>query len=170
MAGFALYRRMPSLEQIVREFMLESLAIEHGDLGVPADVIGMADLAWLALDLRGAAMKSERAVDIGVHLDMAFEAKRRLRALLEGRMAAVARRLELRVPLDEFARHDELFEDRLTECERYPRRCQKANEEECGGESMSCDRGHQSIQVNCNDVDDDRADENNEQRHVQHMP
>ncbi len=102
----------------VRKGVIERFPVELHDVGGAAFVVRMAAFALGLRGIRTLAMHPASEFPILGDVLVAGEAKARLRGFGESLVAICAVFFELRVPLDEWPRHDELLENVLR------RRCQ----------------------------------------------
>lgn len=101
---------MRAVEGEVRPAVVEPRLVEGRDLRLPSLVLRVAGPAFLALRLRRAAVIAALRARVRGHVLVAVLAQARLRRLLEALVAAFALHLELRVPLDHLAGHDDRLE------------------------------------------------------------
>lgn len=97
----------------IRESVIEGLAIQLNDIGVPPRVIGVTMVAVLLGGARRTAMKPLVRRAVGGDFLVARKAQARLRFARERLVALAAVLLELGVPLDDRPRQDKLLEQVL---------------------------------------------------------
>ena len=158
--GDALDGRMLAQQEETGLAMIEPGLVELYDLRIPAEVIGMA----LAAGLFGNQMPVEAGLvgDVLRHFFVAIEAQRVLSFLVERLMALAALTFQVRMALDDFARHHQRFH-RV----RMGRHRTEGDGDRQQGPQQPA---HHSIHVDGENVENDAKDEQGYKRNVQQMP
>jgi len=110
MASGTGYLRMASLKMEIRIIVVEGRAIHKRNVGIPADMVGMTELAGGLCDLGLAAMKTLTSQEISIDLFVAVAAELGLCVFLEACVTTGTLALVLCVSLDNFARHQQGFD------------------------------------------------------------
>lgn len=158
---------MPTGKGEISQGMIKGFAIESDNIGCPSLVIGVALLAGLFRRCRMLAVEADRHLAILGNLVVAIEAQPGLRLLVKWLVAFGTILLKVRVSLNHWSGHDKSLKHRLA-CDL------SANDHRHHGRQEEYQHPRhglvQSIQVNGDDVDDDRHAEQNKQRQMEHMP
>ena len=109
MAAGAGYGLMAAFEPEIRIFVVESRAIQDGDTGIPANMVGMTCFAGGLGNLRLQAVKALTREKISIGFLVAVETELGLCVLLETRVTTRTLALVFCVSLDQFARHQQGF-------------------------------------------------------------
>lgn len=95
--------------------VVEGLLIDWGDLGIPALVVGMTDIAFFVLHRRRQAVIAAIGLQVFGHRFVTIQAEPALIGLLELRVTFIALRFYLGMAGNHFSRHDQRLE-RLSAC------------------------------------------------------
>ena len=100
---------MAAFEPEICIFVFESRAIQDGDTGIPANMVGMTYFAGRLGNFRLQAVKAFTCEKISIGLLVAVETELGLCVLLETRVTTRTLTLVFCVSLDQFTRHQQGF-------------------------------------------------------------
>ena len=157
----------------IRQGVIEGFLVELHDVGGAALMVGMADVAIGLGSVRPLAVQAASQFPVTGNVLMAGKAKPGLRALRERLVAIRALLFELRMPLHQLAWHDELLENALSV--RRPGRSQDKEghgpkAQEGSGFSQRRALMRSCVEMDRDHMQDRRQHEQEEKRHMQHMP
>jgi hypothetical protein len=123
MTALAGHGNVTATQAKICSVMIKGLFVQQDYRSLPAQMFTVADLAFLAVDIRDTPMKSRFVLDIVGHIFMvmAIKTQNALLALLKKFVAVGAIGLKFGMRLREFTRHQGQFHgiDQVSECSFY---------------------------------------------------
>jgi hypothetical protein len=97
---------MGAFQWEIRRTMIEGIHVQPHDIGIPSFVIFVAMTAFNLRHILDASVKALPPVDIRVHVFVTVATETTLYSLFEHGVALPAILFQIRMPLDDRARHD----------------------------------------------------------------